>query len=64
MSTTLIRNAHVVTASEEREADLFIDGEKVALIGRDLSLPADTVIDASGNLIPVGSTSTRTSTCR
>src|SRR5512143_678161 len=54
MSTLLVRNGRVVTAAESYEADLYVDGERVALIGRGLSLPADTVIDASGCLVLPG----------
>jgi dihydropyrimidinase len=50
MPTLLIRNAHVVTAADEYDADLYVDDGRVALIGAALSLPADTVIDASGLL--------------
>jgi len=54
MATVLVRNGRVVTASESVLADLFVDGEKVALVGQGLSLPADTVIDASGCLVLPG----------
>jgi dihydropyrimidinase len=35
-------------------ADLYVDGGKIALIGQGLSLPADTVVDASGCLVIPG----------
>ena len=54
MTTALVRNAHVVTASESYEADLYVDGGKIALIGQGLSLPADTLLDASGYLVLPG----------
>ena len=54
MPTTLVRNGLVVTASESGVADLYVDGGKVALIGQGLSLPADTVVDASGCLVIPG----------
>ena len=54
MPTVLVRNGRVVTASESVEADLFVDGERIALVGQGLSLPADTVIDASGCLVLPG----------
>jgi dihydropyrimidinase len=54
MPTVLVRNGRVVTASESVEADLFVDGERIALVGQGLSLPADTVIDASGYLVLPG----------
>jgi len=54
MPTALIRNAEVVTAQERYEADLYVDGGRITLIGRGLSLPADTVLDASGCLVLPG----------
>jgi dihydropyrimidinase len=54
MSTVLVRNGRVVTAAQSAVADLFVDGGRVALIGEGLSLPADTVVDASGCLVLPG----------
>src|SRR5678809_533852 len=54
MSTTLVRNGTVVTASDRYEADIYIDRGVVTLIGQGLTLPADTVIDASGKLVMPG----------
>jgi dihydropyrimidinase len=54
MPTVLVRNARVVTASERFEADLYVDGGRITLIGEGLSLPADTVLDASGCLVLPG----------
>jgi dihydropyrimidinase len=54
MPTALVRNGRVVTASDSYEADLYVDGGKIALVGQGLSLPADTVIDASGALVLPG----------
>jgi dihydropyrimidinase len=54
MSTTLVKNGTIVTASEHYDGDLYIDKGVIALIGRGLSLPASTVIDASGMLVMPG----------
>ena len=54
MPTALVRNGRVVTASESYEADLYVEGGRVALVGQGLSLPADTVVDASGCLVLPG----------
>jgi dihydropyrimidinase len=54
MSTTLVKNAHVITAGDRYDADIFINEGTIALIGQGLSLPADTVIDASGKLVMPG----------
>jgi dihydropyrimidinase len=54
MPTSLVRNGRIVTASESYEADLFVDGGRIALVGQGLSVPADTVVDASGCLVLPG----------
>ncbi|MBS1564084.1 MAG: dihydropyrimidinase [Bacteroidetes bacterium] len=50
----LIKNGRVVTATDDYMADVFIEGEKVSAIGKDLPVKADTVIDASGKLVLPG----------
>ena len=54
MSSILIKNGKIVTASEIYEADVFIKGETVAQIGKNLSVKADTVLDAKGKLVMPG----------
>ncbi len=44
--TLLIKNGTVVTATDHYEADIYIVGETVHTIGRNLQLPADEVVDA------------------
>ncbi len=51
---TLIKNGRVVTASEEKIADVLIDGETIAQIGANLQVEADRIIDASGKLVIPG----------
>lgn len=54
---TLIRNGQIVTAVDSYKADLLIEGETIAIIGRDLEAlvgPVDATIDASGKLIIPG----------
>lgn len=46
--STLITGGTIVTAADTARADLYIEGETVALIGNDLGQPADEVIDADG----------------
>src|SRR4051794_7780457 len=52
MSTLLIKNGTVVTASDIAKADVYIEGEKVHAIGRNLekslTMKADRTIDAEG----------------
>ena len=52
--SVLIKNGRVVTAADDYRADVFIEGEKVAVIGRDLTLPAERIIDAAGRLVLPG----------
>lgn len=47
----LIKNGRVVTASEDFTGDIFIEGETISAIGKDLQYPADQIIDAEGMLI-------------
>ena len=54
MSTTLIRNGTIVTAADRYQADVYIDKGIITLIGQGLTLPADTVLDASGKLVMPG----------
>jgi dihydropyrimidinase len=54
MSTTLVKNGTVITASDRYDADIYIDKGRITLIGDGLNLPADTVIDASGKLVMPG----------
>src|SRR3954454_10607848 len=53
--TTLIKNGRIITATDDYVADVFIDGEKVAMIGKNLPVKADRTIDASNRLVIPGS---------
>lgn len=48
MKTLLIKNGNVVTATDRYTADIYVEGETVHTIGKNLTHPADQVIDASG----------------
>src|SRR5215469_6527318 len=50
----LIRGGRVVTAADEFVADVLVEGERVALIGADLDVPADRTIDATGKYVLPG----------
>jgi dihydropyrimidinase len=52
--TLLIKNGHIITASESFQADLRIEGEKINQIGQNLSAPNAQVIDAAGKFITPG----------
>ena len=47
----LIKNGRIITADSDQVADVFIEGEKIKAIGKDLSIKADEIIDASGKFI-------------
>ncbi len=52
--STLIKNGTLLTASETFEADILVEGEQIARIGKDLQADGAEVIDASGKLIMPG----------
>jgi dihydropyrimidinase len=52
--SVLIKGGRVVTAADDYVADIFVDGERVSLIGESLELEADRVIDASGKYVLPG----------
>ena len=47
----LIKNGRIITADSDQVADIFIEGEKIKTIGKNLSVQADETIDASGKLV-------------
>ena len=52
---TLIKNGTIVTASEQYQSDVLIEGEKIIAIGAGLDDRAETTIDAKGKyLFPGG----------
>ena len=50
----LIKNGRIITASEDYIADIYTECEKIALIGKDLNVKADEVIDATSKLVMPG----------
>ena len=54
MSTLLVKNGIVVTATDIYEGDVFVDGEKIAVIGSSLQMNADRVIDAKRKYVLPG----------
>jgi dihydropyrimidinase len=49
--STLIKNGRIITADADYVADIFIDGEVVHTIGKNLPVNADKIIDATGKLV-------------
>ena len=52
--TTLIKNARIITATDDYVADILIDGETIKTIGKNLAIQADKTIDATGKLVIPG----------
>lgn len=51
---TLIKNGRIITAVDDYVADIFIDGETITTIGKNLEMQADKTIDAKGKLVIPG----------
>ena len=49
--SVLIKNGRIVTAESDFIADLYIEGEKISAVGKDLKFNADKEIDATGKLV-------------
>lgn len=52
--SVLIKNGTLVTAENEFQADLYLEGETIKAIGAGLSLEADEVVDAMGKYVLPG----------
>ena len=50
----LIKNGRIITATDDYVADIYIEGETISAIGKNLNVNADNVIDASGKLVMPG----------
>jgi dihydropyrimidinase len=52
--SVLIKNGRIVTASDDYHADIYIHKETIDLIGTDLAIDADQIVDARGKLVIPG----------
>ena len=52
--STIIQNGRIITAVDDYEADIFIEDEKISVIGKDLKMNSDKVIDATGKYVIPG----------
>jgi len=52
--SVLIKNGRIITATDDYSGDVFIEEETISAIGEDLSMPADTILDATGLLVMPG----------
>ena len=50
----LIKNGRIITATDDYVADIYIEGETISAIGKNLKVTADEVIDATGKLVMPG----------
>ena len=51
---TLIKNGRIVTAVDDYLADILIEDETIAMIGKKLDMQADKIIDAKDRLVIPG----------
>jgi dihydropyrimidinase len=49
--STIIKNGHIITASDDFIGDILIEGEKIAAIGTHLDTAGAQVIDATGKVV-------------
>ncbi len=54
LMSLLIKNGRIITADADYIADIFIEGETIQTIGKNLDVNANTIIDASGKLVMPG----------
>ena len=54
MSTLLIKNGRVITATDDYVADVYVEGEKIKTIGQNLPMQADKIVDAGGRYVIPG----------
>jgi dihydropyrimidinase len=52
--SVLIKGGRVITAADDAVADVFVADERISLIGRDLDVQADRVLDAAGKYVLPG----------
>jgi dihydropyrimidinase len=52
--SVLIKGGRVITAADDYVADVFIEGERISLIGESLDVSAERVIDATGKYVLPG----------
>src|SRR5436853_5731669 len=52
--SVLIKGGRIITAADDYTGDVYVEGERISLIGESLDVAADTVIDASGKYVLPG----------
>jgi dihydropyrimidinase len=54
MSTLLIKNGRIITATDDYVADVYVEGETIKAIGTNMPMQADKTIDATGQYVIPG----------
>jgi dihydropyrimidinase len=52
--STLIKGGRIITAADDYVGDVYIEDERIAMLGEALDIDADRVIDASGKYVLPG----------
>src|SRR5262247_3654168 len=52
--STLIKGGRIVTAADDYVGDVYVDGERISLIGESLDVSADRLVDATGKYVLPG----------
>ena len=52
--SVLIRGGRIITAADDYVGDIYVEGERISLIGESLDVHADKVIDAAGKYVLPG----------
>jgi dihydropyrimidinase len=52
--SVLIKGGRIITAADDYVGDVFVDGERISMIGEALEVDADRVIDAAGKYVLPG----------
>jgi dihydropyrimidinase len=52
--SVLIRGGRIITAADDYVGDVYVEGERISLIGESLDVHADKVIDAAGKYVLPG----------
>jgi dihydropyrimidinase len=52
--SVLIKGGRVITAADDYVGDVYIEGERIAMIGESLDVDADRVVDAVGKYVLPG----------
>src|SRR5207245_2665643 len=52
--SVLIKGGRIITAADDYVGDVYVDGERISLIGESLDVQADKVIEAAGKYVLPG----------